>query len=115
MEFTDRLSYDIPLLEMKGQGAGDLFTWFIYYFLSHSKFSFAANTCEGNSTDDNYFFYLNKCTKVLILKLTCHDEKRKNLSSSQMVWKIQTPNQNTSDMLANTKSKLKANMRKKVL
>lgn len=92
-ELTDQLYYNIPLLEMKGQGVGDLFNWFIYHSFSQkfeisiSNSALLVNICEGNSTDDNYFFYLNKYTKVLILKLTCHDEKSKILSSSQMVWK----------------------------
>lgn len=42
-------------------------------FSSTPTSALLTNTCEANSTDDKYFFYLNKYIKVLILKspLTC--------------------------------------------
>lgn len=73
--------------KMKGQGAGDKEEILIYILFSLSNLSFV----KENSVDDKYFFYVNKCIKALVLKLTCHDENRKIPPSSQMVWKTQTP------------------------
>ena len=72
--------------KMKGQGAGDKEGILIYILFSLSNLNFV----KENSVDDKYFFYVNKCIKALVLKLTCHDENRKIPPSSQMVWKTQT-------------------------
>lgn len=73
--------------KMKGQGAGDKEGILIYISLSLSNLSFVA----WRKIHDKYFFYVNQCIKVLVLKLTCHDENRKILPFSQMVWKTQPP------------------------
>lgn len=90
-ELTDQLYYDITLLEMKGQGAGDKKEILIYLIYISLFFPFQSwpwwQIHVKEILQMTITTYILQMVKVLILKWTCHDEKKKILSSSQTVWK----------------------------